>query len=342
MVDPLAAVRAIHFAAVIVVAGAAAFSVLVGEPVWQRSADAAPPIVAHRGSVAYLIWMGLAATLASGIAWLALVAAEITGGAWADAIRDGTAYAVLTDTQFGFVFQLRLLLVALLAALLLALARQGDGARKSLRVVGAVTGAALLGSLAWTGHASGASGSDANVHLLADILHLLAAGVWVGGLFPLALLLAQLARMADRRSLATCAQILRRFSNLGVVSVTVLFASGVVNTWFLTGHMRGLVGTAYGQLVQIKIGLFLVMLCLAADNRLRLLPRIAQDENERSAGALRRLRRNTMLEIVLGLVVIYVVGVLGLTPPAGHVHGAETSACGLLDGPHCIASRRRT
>jgi putative copper resistance protein D len=336
--DPLTTVRAIHFAATILVAGAAAFSVLVGEPVWQPSADAAPPIVAQRGAVAYLMWVGLATTLASGIAWLALVAAEITGGSWADAIRDGTAYAVLTDTQFGFIGQLRLLLAVALAGLLLALARQGNGAPKFLRIVAPATGAALLGSLAWTGHASGASGSYADMHLLADILHLLAAGVWVGGLFPLALLLARLGRIADHQSLTICAQVLTRFSNLGVVAVAMLFASGVVNTWFLTGHMRGLVGTAYGQLVLIKIGLFLLMLSLAADNRLRLLPRIAQAESARSAGALRQLRRNTTVEIALGLVVIYVVGVLGLTPPAGHVHGAEANACDGLDGPHSIAS----
>ncbi|HEY7578729.1 MAG TPA: CopD family protein, partial [Acetobacteraceae bacterium] len=245
MTDPLAAVRAIHFASTVLVAGAAAFSILVGEPAWQqRSVEAAPPVVANRGSIIYLTWAGLGATLASATAWLALVAAEITGGSWADAIRDGTAYAVFTDTQFGFVFQVRLLLAGVLAAFLLLLTHRGE--RKSLRIVAAVIGAALIGSLAWTGHASGASGSDANVHLLADILHLLAAGVWVGGLLPLALLLARLGRLADRGSLATSAQVLRRFSNVGVVAVAVLFASGMVNTWFLTGHMRGLIGTAYG------------------------------------------------------------------------------------------------
>jgi hypothetical protein len=142
--DPLTTVRAIHFAATILVAGAAAFSVLVGEPVWQPSADAAPPIVAQRGAVAYLMWVGLATTLASGIAWLALVAAEITGGSWADAIRDGTAYAVLTDTQFGFIGQLRLLLAVALAGLLLALARQGNGAPKFLRIVAPATGPPCL------------------------------------------------------------------------------------------------------------------------------------------------------------------------------------------------------
>jgi copper resistance protein D len=337
LTDPLTVVRAIHFAASVLVAGAATFSVLVAEPAWQRWPGAVQPAAAHGGSVVHLIAAGLAATLASGVAWLALVAAEVAGGSWTDAIRDGTTYAFLTDTQFGFVFQLRLLLAAVLATLLVVLTRQENGTRKPLRIVAAVVGGALLGALAWTGHASGASGSDANVHLLADILHLLAAGVWVGGLLPLALLVARLGRMGDRQSLVICTQVLRRFSNLGVAVVAILFVSGVVNTWFLTGHLRGLVGTTYGQLVQIKIGLFVCMFCLAADNRLRLLPRIAQAEAQGSARALRQLRRNAILEIALGLAALYVVGVLGLTPPAGHVHGAGTSVRDAL-GPYFVTS----
>jgi putative copper resistance protein D len=340
LIDPLAVVRAIHFAATILAVGAVAFSVLVEEPVWQRSAEATASGVAHGDSPAQLIWVGLAGALASALAWLVLIAAEITGGSWTDAIRDGTAYAVLTDTQFGSLLQLRLLLAAALALLLVLFARQRNGTLKFLRVAAAATGAALVGSLAWTGHAGGATGSDANAHLLADVLHLLAAGVWVGSLFPLALLLTRLGRMGDRQSRATCAQILARFSNLGIVAVALLLASGVINAWFLTAHMRGLVGTPYGNLVLVKIALFLAMLCLAADNRLRLLPRIAQADDQRGAEALGRLRRNTTLEIVLGLVVIYVVGVLGLTPPAGHVHGAELSGRVALGASHCVASGR--
>lgn len=340
MIDPLAIVRAIHFAAAITVAGAAAFSVLVAEPAWQRSADVPESVVAHGSAVVPLTWFGLVIVLASGMAWLALVAADISGGSWTDAIGDGTAYAFLTDTQFGFHLQLRLLLAVALAALLMALTRRQTGAGTPLRIAAAVIGATLLGSLAWTGHAGGASGGGANVHLLADILHLLAAGVWVGGLFPLALQLARFDRMTDPQSLAACAQILRRFSNLGVVAVAALVVSGVLNTWFLTAHLRGLVGTAYGQLLQFKIGLFLLMLCLAADNRLRLLPRIAQVEGHRNARALRQLRRNTILEIALGVAVIYVVGVLGLTPPAGHMHGAERKARDVLDSPHRVAPGR--
>jgi putative copper resistance protein D len=117
---------------------------------------------------------------------------------------------------------------------------------------------------------------------------------------------------------------MRRFSNLGVIGVAVLFVSGLINTWFLTNHFHGLIGTPYGLLLQIKIALFLAMLCLAALNRLRLLPRLTQTEGSRPQPGniltLRQLRRNTTLEIVLGLAVLYIVGLLGVTPPAGHTH----------------------
>jgi len=337
LMDPLTTIRAIHFAGCVLAAGAAAFSVLVSEPAWRRQTEVNKPIGVHDALVGRLIWFGLTTALVSAAVWLVLVAAEIGGGSWREALLDGTVYGFLTDTQFGFVFQLRLMLAVALATLLLLPVRRREGLVNVVRPTIAVTAAALLGSLAWTGHAGGASGGDASVHLFADILHLLAAGIWIGGLFPLAFLLARLSRVSDRQAMAACAQMLSRFSNVGVATVTVLFASGVVNTWFLTAHMRGLIGTEYGRLVQIKIALFLVMLCLAADNRLRLLPRIARPDEERTTGALQQLRRNVALEIAFGLAALYVVGVLGVTPPAGHIHGAQ-SACSAQGGPNCIAS----
>ncbi len=134
----------------------------------------------------------------------------------------------------------------------------------------------------------------------------------------------ELLEVADGQWLVACCQILRRFSKLGVMSVGVLLVSGIINTWFLTDRMRGLVGTDYGQLLLIKIALFLAMLCFAADNRLRLLPRLSHGDDptdfNRDVQALRQLRRNTALEIALGLSAIYIVGILGMTPPAGHSH----------------------
>jgi len=111
---------------------------------------------------------------------------------------------------------------------------------------------------------------------------------------------------------------------LGILSVAVLAASGVLNAWFLTARLRALFGTDYGRLVQIKIALFLAMFCLAAVNRALLLPRLSRTDDasgqQRARQALGHFRRNTALEFALGLAAIYVVGILGVTPPAGHIH----------------------
>jgi putative copper resistance protein D len=180
-------------------------------------------------------------------------------------------------------------------------------------------------ALAWTGHAGGALGIGGRMHVFNDVVHLLAAGAWLGGLIPLALLLGDLRRTADGRRIAVCGQVLSRFSNLGVVSVVGLFTSGCINAWFLTGELRGLFGTDYGRLVQVKIALFIAMFCLASFNGL--LPRLSQVERpaglQQTEQTLRQLRPNTALEIALGLVSIDVVGILGVTPPAGHFHGAS-------------------
>jgi putative copper resistance protein D len=322
LIDPLVAARAVDFAATIVVAGAALFSVLVAAPVWHRSdALSALWFTPYRKQIASIVWVSLTLVVATGVARLVLVAADIAGESWTEVIVDGTSWSVLTETQFGIVLQLRLLLSAVLAGLLALSEQRAASAAHWYRVLLTLAGASLLGLLARTGHASGASGAGASVHLVSDVLHILAAGAWVGGLLPLALFMRQVGRTPDGERIAVCAQVLQRFSNLGLVSVATLLASGFINTWFLTDHLRGLLGTDYGRLLQFKIGLFAAMLCLAAVNRLHLLKKIAQDEDaHRNVHTLRQLQRNTALEIALGSAVIYVVGVLGVTPPAGHVH----------------------
>jgi putative copper export protein len=62
--------------------------------------------------------------------------------------------------------------------------------------------------------------------------------------------------------------------------------------------MRGLFGTDYRRLVQVKITLFIAMFWLAAVNRLRLLLRLLQVEGpagvQQTEQTLRQLRRNTL------------------------------------------------
>jgi len=67
-------------------------------------------------------------------------------------------------------------------------------------------------------------------------------------------------RFTDQSWASIAFQAARCFSALGMVSVGTLLATGIVNSWILIGSLRGLVSTDYGQLVVVKIALF-VALC---------------------------------------------------------------------------------
>ena len=61
-----------------------------------------------------------------------------------------------------------------------------------------------------------------------------------------------------------CGHILRRFSESRLGERRSACCDRGDHTWYLTDRMSALYGTEYGSLVQIKIGLFLGMLCFAA------------------------------------------------------------------------------
>ena len=95
----------------------------------------------------------------------------------------------------------------------------------------------------------------------------------------------------------------RRFSEVGVVSVACLIATGLVNSWYLVGGVPGLLGTSYGRLLLLKLCLFAAMLAVATANRRRWTPmltaeRDATDANDAQRG-FRRLKRNAGLEAAL-------------------------------------------
>ena len=118
-------------------------------------------------------------------------------------------------------------------------------------------------------------------------------------------------------SLATARTATLRFSAYGVASVATLIVTGLVNAFYLVGSIPALVGTDYGRLLAAKVALFFAMVVIAVINRFRLTPRLVPDATLAPARqVLRRLRRNALIEIVLGAVIIAIVAKLGVTPPA--------------------------
>jgi putative copper resistance protein D len=299
---PLVTVRALHIGACMLAAGELAFALLVA----RRDVAPRVPGLARRLRIstacAWLI------ALASGTAWVALEASRMSGAPIANALVDGTLGVVLRQTSFGRVFALRALVLIALGVVLawLAVAR-GGRARHALRLDALALASAALVSLALVGHAAAAGPGAIHVaHAVADVLHLAAAGAWLGALPALAFCLARPLPVAD------LARLTLRFSTLGVACVALVVATGVVNAVFLVGSWPALFTSAYGRMLLAKLAIFAIMLALAAVNRQRWTPRLAGGD----AVAARRLRRNAMLEIAGGLAVIAIVGALGTMVPA--------------------------
>src|SRR5262249_12221509 len=139
----------------------------------------------------------------------------------------------------------------------------------------------------------------------------------IGALSPLVLLLASAHRIGGEHSMTVAGEATSRFSLLGIVAVSTLLVTGILNSVFLVGSLPRPVGTSFGRLVLAKIGLFAGMVSIAAVNRFRLLPQLS-DAKPTSGPALGSLRRNAWIETGLGLVVLAIVGTLGTIPPATH------------------------
>ena len=314
--DLLVFTRAIHFAATISVAGVVFFLAFVGEPAF-RVADKNGPIPALvRSQLARIAWISLACVVVTGAVWLVLLAEQMSELSLAAAFSEGIVWSVLSDTDFGYDWIVRVVLTVLVAGILLPLDSTARITSSWKGASGVTLAAGLVGALGFAGHAAAGVGITGLVHLAADIAHLVAAAAWIGALVPLALLLHAAGHSPDQPSMAIARMATQRFSTLGVASVSTLLATGIINTWVLAGSVSALLGTDYGRLLLVKVALFLVMVATAAVNRLVLTPRLVAECNIAGGHeALRRLRNNSLIEAAIGAIVLVIVGVLGTLPP---------------------------
>ncbi len=315
MSDLLIAVRATHFASSIVLAGTLVFDACVVGPALRR-ARAQLSFDTWRPCWLRVAWTSLGAAVLSGVAWLLITAADIGGQSLADIFSGDIVWRVLAHTRFGADWNARLAMALLLAGGLVATARRHAASRNCLPALLATLALLFLGSLAWSGHASGTPGLAGNVHVAVDALHLVAAGAWLGGLLPLALLFAAARGATDPAVASVTRAATLRFSTLGVIAVGTLLATGSVNTWLLAGSVQALLATDYGHLLLLKMALFVAMVCIALFNRLRLTPRLSIERD--AASARRQLQRNCLVEAAIGLVILVIVGALGTLPPGLH------------------------
>lgn len=248
------------------------------------------------------------AALLSAVIWLGCEAILMSGDPGGYRESD-TLLTVLNGTEFGRIWRWRLVLLAVLPFFF---GWRILGRRTPLVWPALVSGAVLVASLAGVGHGAMGSGFDAWIHLGNQAMHLLAASVWVGGLLSL-FHAVHSARHAPRR-VELLTQVLRRFSLTGFAAVLLILASGILNSWFLVGSIDALLHTGYGQVLMVKVSLFLCMIALALFNRLFVMPRLA--DNAHADGMLSLLLRSVAAEQAFAILVLAAVSVLGSLPPA--------------------------
>jgi putative copper resistance protein D len=300
--------RAAHIAAAILLAGTLTFQVVtLGSAASSVSGDLRG---IERDLLRLAVWTLVAAFL-SALLWFWLEVVNMSGSSFANAFSPTAWQKVLLETKFGHVWQLRLVLIVVMVALSAPRLARNQAQRAHMLTLWLLS-IAFLVSLAWISHAAAARVQP--VGLFGDALHLCAAGGWIGGLVPLAIVLA---RMRVSFSLGERGLVvLRRFSTLSLCCVSVLIVGGISNTWLLVGSIHMLFMTPYGRLLVVKLALFGILLGFGARNRLAIKTKLATAQPH--SDLLSQLRRNVIREAFLGAAVIAIVACLGVTPPASH------------------------
>ena len=262
---------------------------------------------------ALTFWSVTAITL-SGLGLAALIAAMM-GGPLTD-IDWETSQSILFETPIGTAWLVRM---AALAVVLMAAFPRRWTDEQQLGTI-ALAGAVALSSLVWTGHAGASEGGLGLIHKLSDMLHMLAAAIWLGGIAAFLLLLRSPLDQHSGRKLVVGHRALEDFSRVGTICVGIIAVTGLINGQVLIGfsNILRVFDTTYGQALFLKLVLVAGMLLLAARNRWRLTPDLALGLNDGDvSSAVAALRKSLMLEAGAAIAILALVAWFGmLEPPA--------------------------
>lgn len=262
-----------------------------------------------------LVWTGWWATTI-GAAAEVLVQGPYVAGETLDKIFDWTLLDATLHTTYGTAHSIRLLLLGALGVVLAAQLR--DPERSRLAEVSGALGIGLVLTYAASGHAE--SENPRWLVMTSFAAHLAAMAIWLGGLVYL------LVALLPRREPAEQRRVLPVFSRTAMACIAVLAISGTYQAWLGIGSIDAITGTRYGQLVLVKIGLFLAIMVVANLSRIvvqrRYVRTVAYAMTDldvapavESAPPVGRIRRSVLAEALIGVAVLAVTSVLVAEPP---------------------------
>ena len=177
--------------------------------------------------------------------------------------------------------------------------------------VAALGALAIVIAPALTGHAN--TTSPVPVSLALDVLHVLAASAWIGGL--LALLFAAIPFVRGARAMNTLASgqmvaaLVRAFHPVALTCGAIVIATGLCASWIRLPAVSALWESAYGRVLLVKLAFVALVVVLGAMNWRRVMPKLGDE------GSARRITRTAGAELTIAAVVLAVTAVLVSTSP---------------------------
>lgn len=286
--------RALHYALLLGLFGATAFP-----PIGLRNIKLPDAVCLMTGAAVLAPLVSLALMLVGVAAMMGQPLASLT---WS------TVESIVGATSIGWAFLVRLAL--LVAAVPLT---------RSHPRVAALLYAATLATLPWNGHAAVSEGAPGLAHRLNDVVHLLAAGLWLGAIGWFTALSWRLRQNPETARWLLVA--MHRFALLGIGLVATVAVTGLANSLFIIDPWPAysLLMSTYGQALALKLALVALMLiCAVRHSRIsRQEVSLPEAESGGHARSLVAVRRSLASELAFGLGVIGVVAVLGTLSPAG-------------------------
>lgn len=329
------AVRWLAYLAMMTLFGGFAFRLLVLKP----SLEKAPVLSDEERSLGFgqgedrfvrLTWLSLALLVAATLAGLVSQTSTVLDVAIPQAIAPSRLVQVLTETSYGppWLLQIAAMLSLCVITFFIARQRRNDESeqktltgRSTLLRIGLGISALVFLPSSLTGHARAASG-EYRFAIASDWLHLIAVGVWVGGLFHLALTVPKsITHLENVGRLCVVSRVIPFFSRIAVAATILIVLTGIYNSWIHMDSFSALWTTPYGRVLSLKIILFLPMLALGGINTFVLGPR-AERIIEQSLSAEeprlvdRSFYRSVRIEAAIGATVLLLAAFLAFLPPA--------------------------
>jgi putative copper export protein/mono/diheme cytochrome c family protein len=302
-----AVLKAVHYVSLLLVCGGPVFWLAVWRQIYGNPTD---PVTARFASrVRVGIILGATLFVLSGLAEAVRAASQVV-----DPRSFAELWLFLSASHYGHMSLLKAMLTPVFVGVFLLTYR-----RASTRAM-ACTGVLGLGVLCTISLTSHAAARPDTIPLVSDLVHLLAAVIWGGGLLYFASLPWHILCTDLSQHTRPLGRLVERFSALAMLAVLALAATGAIAAFLHVYGPEALTVTPYGRTLLGKLALFGLALGIAGVHLLVIGPALKHQARRfiaaRATQVVQRLQRLVQLEAGLVMSGMVLAGVLTTFSPA--------------------------